>query len=246
MDDPLDVEELEKLEMKLEKPRQQFSHMCEGIYLPLLWGSQPVSRSPLVLAFRNGIFHAVIVSDSHYQREQEVHRLLRIQRSRRYGENLFRFLNISELDNASLISQFITLGPCSPESITIRRDTYTGMHTFLYESLHFYGSWVNAMHCCDYENSGVVKMSQIEGNIDSLDIDRGVVCFDKFSIFNPRAVTMLSATLPHTSLTHQHPQAMHSLPESSKNEMIQPAHLADSDGDEDDDEDNESLIDEPA
>lgn len=49
--------------MERQKPRIQKNHIFEGIYLPVLWASPPVTRSPLILTFRNGLFYAVVVSD---------------------------------------------------------------------------------------------------------------------------------------------------------------------------------------
>lgn len=153
MTDFTNVDELDILEINTtEKRRQHFNHSCEGIYLPVFWGSHPVSRSPLVLAFHNGLYYAVIVSDGNstnlfvallfwiflelYQRDQEVQRFLKIRRSRRSNENLFRFLTKAEMENTNFISQFICLGVCSAEAIAIRRDS----HSTLYESLIFYGN----------------------------------------------------------------------------------------------------------
>lgn len=64
--DPIDIEDLEILDLKPQKKRQCLNHIFEGIYLPIFWGSVPVlpvTQSPLVIAFRNGLFNAVIVSD---------------------------------------------------------------------------------------------------------------------------------------------------------------------------------------
>lgn len=64
MMNPLSVADLETIEIeKSEKPREYSNNSCEGIYLPVLWGSPPISRSPLIIAFHNGLFYAVIVSD---------------------------------------------------------------------------------------------------------------------------------------------------------------------------------------
>lgn len=49
-----------------EKSCQNSSHACEGIYLPVLWNSPPISRSPLIIAYNNGLFYGVIVSDGKY------------------------------------------------------------------------------------------------------------------------------------------------------------------------------------
>uniref|UniRef100_A0A915DN82 RanBP2-type domain-containing protein n=1 Tax=Ditylenchus dipsaci TaxID=166011 RepID=A0A915DN82_9BILA len=134
MNDPVEIlQELDKSmesmdrQQKAELLKQQHQpvkkqfHICEGIYLPVLWSSPPISRSPLVIAFRNGVFNAVIVSDGYYHRDQDVQRFLKIRRSRRYGDNLFRFLTLAELDNSNFIAQFICLGVSTLESLAIRR-----------------------------------------------------------------------------------------------------------------------------
>lgn len=69
MCNPIDLEDLVILENELtarQKFRYQRNHFFEGIYLPILWASPPVTRSPLILAFRNGLFYSVIVSDGNF------------------------------------------------------------------------------------------------------------------------------------------------------------------------------------
>jgi hypothetical protein len=50
--------------LNIFKLRQTNNHSYEGIYLPILWAPRtPVSRSPLILTYRNGQFNAVLISD---------------------------------------------------------------------------------------------------------------------------------------------------------------------------------------
>jgi hypothetical protein len=63
MDDPMNLEDLQMMDVIHEKERNLYCHHFEGIYLPVLWGAPPVSRSPLVIGYHNGVFHSIIISE---------------------------------------------------------------------------------------------------------------------------------------------------------------------------------------
>jgi len=63
MDDPVELAELNNLEQRNDRAKPKYHHLYEGIYLPVLWDSAPSTQSPLVIAYRNGAYYAVIVSD---------------------------------------------------------------------------------------------------------------------------------------------------------------------------------------
>uniref|UniRef100_A0A183C5R2 RanBP2-type domain-containing protein n=1 Tax=Globodera pallida TaxID=36090 RepID=A0A183C5R2_GLOPA len=160
MDDPIDVDQLlaavnsqsmpggDETDANLALAKRQHNapqNHYEGIYLPVLWASPPVTRSPLFICHRNGHFHAVVVSDDIYQRDFEVQRYLRIVRRapRRPGvpEPLFRFLTRAEADNSAFLSQFVLFGECSVAHLSIRREA----HPFLPEALALYRGWLHAL-----------------------------------------------------------------------------------------------------
>ncbi|KAI1726113.1 ubiquitin thioesterase ZRANB1 [Ditylenchus destructor] len=251
MNEPIDLEQLEqpyehrKQETNHAKSqRKQFSHICEGIYLPVLWGSQPISRSPLVVAFRNGLFYAVIVSDALYQRDQDVQRFLKIRRSRRYGDNIFRFLTMVEMENSNFLAQFIYLGPCTAENIVVRRDP----HPFLYETLNFYVSWINALHCCDVEGQGEAKMSLLEQHIDSVTTSSiDFANYDTFmSVFTAKATNMLKNHQAHPHLNSPSVAVQSSVGDSGSicSRSIEPDHTGMLDSSEDEEEELEEDDDE--
>lgn len=50
---------------------------------------------------------------------------------------------------------------------------------------------MNAIHCCDIENTGELRISQLEQNIES-PFDLSHLCYsDKFSIFSSKAISVL-------------------------------------------------------
>lgn len=63
MEDPMNVEDLQILDLHEKERKEKYCHHYEGIYLPVLWNAPPVTRSPLVIGYHNGLFHAIIVSE---------------------------------------------------------------------------------------------------------------------------------------------------------------------------------------
>lgn len=167
------AETIETPQQQEKNQRQNGQHIYEGIYLPLLWAhhSAPISRSPLLLTYRNGQFQAVIVSDNLYQRDQEVQRYLRLRRCvRRPGtgsDSPFRFLSRAELDNSALLAQFLLFGQCTAQQLSIRREP----HSHLPESLQFYKNWMQAMMQLSSDQNvvcGTATAGQLESRMDGI------------------------------------------------------------------------------
>lgn len=162
---------------------------------------------------------------------------------------------MAEMENSNFLSQFICLGPCTSESIVIRRDP----HPFLYETLNFYVSWVNALHCCDIEGQGEAKMSLLEQHIDSITTSSiDFANYDTFmGVFTAKAANTLKTHQAHSHLNSPGVAVQNSVADNSSicSRSIEPDHtgcLLDSsedeeeeeleeDVDDDEEEDNESL-----
>lgn len=53
------------------------------------------------------------------------------------------------------------------------------------------GNWISAIHCCDIENSGELKLSQLDQKINA-SFDFSHLCYgEKFSIFAVKALNGL-------------------------------------------------------
>lgn len=63
MEETIDVSQLDDVDSNAATERPVHVHHYEGIYLPVLWGSPPASRSPLIIGHQNGLFYAIAVSD---------------------------------------------------------------------------------------------------------------------------------------------------------------------------------------
>ncbi|KAH7731945.1 trabid-like protein [Aphelenchoides avenae] len=188
MEETIDVSQLDDVDSNAATERPVHVHHYEGIYLPVLWGSPPASRSPLIIGHQNGLFYAIAVSDGTYQRDQDVHRYVRIRRPRRL-DTMFRYLTHAELENTGFISQFISFGHSTPEHLYVRRDP----NPFLYETLLFYGSWVHAVKCCVFDTPGTCTVAQLEREIDSPNLPD---LFENLSVFSVKAGAMLKGAPP--------------------------------------------------
>jgi len=231
MDDPTEMAELSNLDQRNDRAKLKYHHLYEGIYLPVLWDSPPATQSPLVIAYRNGAYYAVIVSDVTYPRDHEVGRFLKLRLSRHSGENLFRFLVPSEMET-SYLSQFMTLGSCNNEVITIRRDP----HNFLVESLEFYARWLQALlQCWDETRDEPVRMTQLERKMASAQTELGDTYTEKIlHFFTSKAVNVMrsrSSTPPHHSRHHTIPRM--SSPRAEQIDLEEPAQSEDEEEEED-------------
>lgn len=66
MEEPLDLSQMDARDAAVASERPAHIHHYEGIYLPVLWGSQPASRSPLIIGHQNGLFYALVISDGNH------------------------------------------------------------------------------------------------------------------------------------------------------------------------------------
>uniref|UniRef100_A0A1I7Z2U7 Ubiquitinyl hydrolase 1 n=1 Tax=Steinernema glaseri TaxID=37863 RepID=A0A1I7Z2U7_9BILA len=153
------MDEAHNEEEMREKESCKNTHCYEGIYLPVLLPISLCSRSPVILGYQNGSFHALVTSEIFYENNSAtIYRNMRLRRSRStFAESKLRFLTRSERENLNIGFTYINMTD-NRDSLIIDRLP----KRCLYDITVFYAEWIRAVNQCAFVNSNEVTLCGIQ------------------------------------------------------------------------------------
>ncbi|TMS36405.1 hypothetical protein L596_003577 [Steinernema carpocapsae] len=153
------MDEAHNEEEMREKESCKNTHCFEGIYLPVLLPNSLCSRSPVILGYQNGSFHALVTSEIfHDGNTGTVYRNMRLRRSRStFAESKLRFLTRGERENLNVGFTYINMNDNRDSLIVDRLPKRC-----LYDITVFYAEWIRAVNQCAFVNSNEVTLCGVQ------------------------------------------------------------------------------------